>query len=167
MGPGVITAAIERLQSAARLSRAEKRAVMLLAGGSVRGPAKPAIPSLSHQAQRAAAADRAEVAAKASMRAAVWAWNLTNTSDPTAPHGRCDCGCGYTFRHAEDGELDHWKGGSSREHTRENGWRIRRECHEQKDGRRRLPFGAAPFNYRRKAYCARAGIPFVPRKERT
>jgi hypothetical protein len=163
IGPGVITAAIERLRSEARLSRAEKRAALLLAGGSVqKGPAKTLGLPGKTRAERHAEAN----AAAGAMRAAVFAWNLATTADESAPHGRCDCGCGYAFRHAEDGECDHWKGGSSREHTRANGWRLRRECHEQKDGRRPMEPGAVSFNARRRAYCDRAGIPFAPRKER-
>jgi hypothetical protein len=54
IGPGVITAAIERLRSDARLSRAEKRAVMLLAGGSVHAPRKAlALPGKSRAERKA------------------------------------------------------------------------------------------------------------------
>jgi hypothetical protein len=158
---GIITAAIERLQSG-RLTREQRRAAMLLGGGSVqKGPAKRLdLPGKTKRERKAEAN-----AAAGAMRAAVFVWNLASTADESAPHGRCDCGCGYAFRHPDDGECDHWKGGSSREHTRANGWRLRRECHEEKDGRRPMPPGAISFNARRRAYCERAGIPFVPRKE--
>jgi hypothetical protein len=52
IGPGVITAAIERLRSDARLSRAEKRAVMLLAGGSVHAPKKALVLPGTTRAER-------------------------------------------------------------------------------------------------------------------
>lgn len=145
------------------------RAHALLAGDGDEAPApeKAPIPSLSYVDERRAREAQEEAEAKRRMREAVWAWNREWTSSPAAPFGRCDCGCGYAFRHAEEGECDHWKGRVGPDaHTRENGWRLRRECHEQKDGRRPMPPGAIPFNARRQVYCARAEIPFVPRKER-
>jgi hypothetical protein len=115
---------------------------------------------------RAAEAERAEERAIRRMHAEVWLWSFTHTRDAGAPHGRCDCGCGYAFRHDGEGELDHWKGRRGPEaHTRANGWRLRSDCHEKKDGRRKIPAGEPPFNARRRAYCERAGIAFIPRKE--
>ena len=104
--------------------------------------------------------------AKAKMRRAVWAWNLAHTLGLGAPFGHCDCGCGYAFRFPDEGECDHWKGRKGEgAHTRENGWRLRDLCHRQKDGRAKREPGSPTFNERREAYCKRAGIPFVPRKE--
>lgn len=127
---------------------------------------KAPIPSVEHHEKVRRKEARDEDQAKRDMHEAVWTYNLAHTTSPIAPHGRCDCGCGYAFRHHEEGECDHWKGRRGPgAHTRENGWRLRRECHEQKDGRRPMPPGAESFNERRRRYCARAGIPFVPRKD--
>jgi hypothetical protein len=77
IGPGVITAAIERLRSDARLSRAEKRAVMLLAGGSVHGPKKALVLPGKTKAERDAERDARWVAVKAAVAA--------------RSGGRCEC----------------------------------------------------------------------------
>ncbi len=98
------------------------------------------------------------------MHQEAFAWNREHSADELAPHGRCDCGCGLAFRHAEDGACDHWvprsQGGP---HVRENGWRLTHVCHRMKGEDH--PSRAA-WNERRQRYCDWAGIPFVPRRER-
>ncbi len=102
--------------------------------------------------------------AKRRMREEVFRWNLINTAELGAPYGRCDCGCGYAFRHADEGECDHWiprsQGGK---HTRENGWRLRHWCHEDKT--RERP-SRLIWNSRRLAYCMAAGVAHMPRRVR-
>lgn len=101
------------------------------------------------------------------MWAGVMAWNLANTRGPGAPAGRCDCGCGTPFRHATDGEVDHWieKSQGGEDH-RENGWRLISEHHRMKTDREPPPGDGPPtWNERRADYCRRAGIEFVERKE--
>lgn len=126
----------------------------------------------SRPSRKAKAAARAQVGQdRQVMHAEVWAWNLAHTRGPGAFHGRCDCGCGQAFRHATEGELDHWielsQGG---EDTRENGWRLTAECHWRKTNERPPPGNhedspARPlWNAAREAYCQRAGILFVPRR---
>lgn len=127
----------------------------------------------AHAETRRRAEQDAVPEARKAMWAAVLAWNIVQTRGPGAPRGRCDCGCGAAFRHATDGEVDHWversQGG---EDTRENGWRITTDCHWRKTNNR-PPVGAdersdarAAWNERRAAYCVRADVPFVPRRVR-
>jgi 5-methylcytosine-specific restriction endonuclease McrA len=146
---GKVTRRIELL--AKRLVDHEKRQAELAAAR-----ARPA--ALEHADARRRREDLEEDAAKRRMHDEVWSWNCSEGA------GRCDCGCGYAFRHATEGECDHWiersQGG---EHTRENGWRLRSECHDAKTNNRP---GRASWNARRQTYCERAGIPFVPRRER-
>lgn len=96
------------------------------------------------------------------MRADVWAENLR--LNPSWLYGVCDCGCGWYFRYDQEGELDHWiplsQGGPN---TRENGWRLRRVCHRAKTDKRP---DRETWNAKRKAYCERAGVPFVPMREK-
>lgn len=149
-------------------ARKDRAARALLARSDCPRPApeKQPVASVQHQEKQARRADREQDEAIRLMHFKVWAYNQVQTYSLGSPFGRCDCGCGYAFRHSLDGELDHWKGRHGADaHTRENGWRLRRECHEMKDGRRPIPAGEPTFNERRKAYCERAGIPFVPRKE--
>jgi hypothetical protein len=118
----------------------------------------------AHAVARRKREDLEEAEAKATMRADVWTWNLAHTRDAAAPNGRCDCGCGYVFRHADEGECDHWKGRRGPDaHTRGNGWRLAFGCHVHKTLNRP---DVATWNAKRKAYCERAGIAFVPRRER-
>jgi hypothetical protein len=131
-----------------------------------RPPPEKEIPALDAAAAHARARETLLAKAKRRMHDEVWEWNLRHTVGFGAAYGRCDCGCGYPFRSRDEGECDHWKGRKGPDaHTRENGWRLRKECHEEKDGRRPMTPGADSFNERRRVYCARAGIPFVPRKE--
>lgn len=136
-------------------------------------PAKRATPkrkpqelgeAYAHAVARQAREMVEEGEAKARMREEVFLWNLAHTRDESAPFGRCDCGCGYNFRHATEGECDHWKGRRGPEaHTRANGWRLSFGCHVHKTlNKPDVPH----WNAKRKNYCERAGIPFVPRRER-
>lgn len=127
----------------------------------------------AHAKTRRAIEEVRETFAKREMHDAVFAWNREHTRGPGAFHGRCDCGCGGAFKHAADGECDHWiersQGG---EHTRANGWRLLSACHDAKTNNRPPPDappgwnGRREWNARRERYCARAGIPFVPRREK-
>ena len=98
--------------------------------------------------------------ARMAMHDGVWQMNLILTADPTAPHGRCDCGCGYSFRHVNDGECDHWiersQGGPD---TPANGWRLAVNCHNAKGAGDR-----EDWNFRRRQYCYRAAVPFIERR---
>lgn len=105
------------------------------------------------------------------MHQAVWDWNLANTAGPGAWAGKCDCGCGRAFRHTQSGQLDHWiprsQGGPD---TRENGWRLSATCHAHKTANETILADgqtgpAVGWNERRRAYCERAGIPFVERRK--
>lgn len=137
-----------------------KRAQDLLDGKPPPGIARPPgslgtayAEIVAHRIQRRTERERT----KLEMHEDVWAWNIE--------HGAtCDCGCGYRFRHADEGECDHWlersQGG---EHTRENGWRLSHVCHRMKTDNHP---DRADWNERRRAYCQRAGIPFVSRKEK-
>lgn len=142
------------------------RALLARSDAPRAGPAKPLPASVTLHEKLQRRAEREQEEAIRRMHGEVWLWNLTHTKSSSAPCGRCDCGCGYAFRHLEEGELDHWKGRRGPDaHTRPNGWRLRVRCHEEKDGRRPRAPGSPTFNERRRAYCERAGIPFVPRKE--
>lgn len=135
---------------------------------------KSSTPSVRHAAARRREEDNAETNAKAQMHAEVFAWNILNTP---GQFGSCDCGCGYLFKFAAEGECDHWiersQGG---EHTRENGWRLRyNPCHLAKTNNevpanQRLNYGEGSgreyWNTMRRLYCERAGIPFVERRVR-
>jgi 5-methylcytosine-specific restriction endonuclease McrA len=111
----------------------------------------------------AAVEDAAELAAKRAMHDDVFAWNLANTTDELAPHGRCDCGCGGRFSSEAEGECDHWiersQGGP---HTRANGWRLLPRCHHKKTGNVDRP----GWNLKRARYCVLAAIPYVERRVR-
>jgi hypothetical protein len=65
---GIIAAAIERLQSPAQLSKAERRAAMLLGGGSVHAPKKALVIPGKTRAERRAEADAIEAKGKAAAR---------------------------------------------------------------------------------------------------
>lgn len=174
-----LTAATERIRAfedGAKPTAAERKALFLLAaGGRLFSPKKTSLGAAAdHAAARRRQEEKDEVQAKIDMHEACFAWNRANTADRFAPHGRCDCGCGYAFRHANEGECDHWielsQGG---ENTRENGWRLRAECHFEKTNERPPmdvgPLRIAPraiWNMRRADYCRRAGIPFMPRREK-
>jgi hypothetical protein len=180
--PVTISAAAERIRAfeeGEKPSKAEIKALYLLAAaGRLSAPKKTSLGTAADfAAARRAQEDEAEDQAKRDMRAAVFDWNIAHTGGPGVRFGRCDCGCGYVFRHAEEGECDHWiersQGG---EHTRENGWRLRTECHHEKTNER-PPLDIGPgaalqssargiWNLRRQDYCKRAGIPFVPRREK-
>lgn len=103
----------------------------------------------------------AEDLAKQIMHERVFAWNVEHGR---TRFGECDCGCGTIFKHADDGEVDHWtprsRGGA---HTRENGWRLAAGCHEAKHAARP---SVAAWNRKREAYCERAGIPFVAHRDK-
>lgn len=118
---------------------------------------KAPIPSLVLVKARRKAAEEQEDAAKLAMHDEVWEWNLAHGS-------RCDCGCGYLFRHIEEGECDHWiersQGG---EHTRANGWRLRSECHHAKTANEP---SRQDWNLRRADYCIAAGILYIERRAR-
>jgi 5-methylcytosine-specific restriction endonuclease McrA len=143
-----------------------ERARALLDGKPTAAPKKRASQlgaAYAHAKTRRALEDAEETFAKSQMHNDVWRWNLDHTASTAAPHGRCDNpDCQRPFRYFDDGDCDHWiersQGG---EHTRENGWRLCRPCHTDKDG----PENEA-WNRRRTIYCARAGIPFVPRRTR-
>jgi 5-methylcytosine-specific restriction endonuclease McrA len=171
--PDTFAAAMSRihaLEDGERATKAETRAVYLLAGAArLKAPQKAPIPSVAHVERRHAQEHEDEVAAKLAMHDAAWSWNLAHTIGAGAPYGRCDCGCGGAFLYFAHGHCDHWiersRGGP---HTRANAWRLLPDCHERK-GRSHPPLGDGPptWNGRREAYCERAEIPFIPRKERT
>ncbi len=102
------------------------------------------------------------------MHAAVWARNLRLTCDRFAPAGRCD-GCGCTFRHVSEGEMDHWiskaQGGPN---EADNSWRLcgpyRNDCHRRKTDNLPPP-GGGTWDAVRQAYCTQAGIPYVARRK--
>jgi hypothetical protein len=164
-----VSAAMARVRSfldgEAKPSKPETRALFLLAaGGRLAAPKKTSLGAAhEHATKRRAAEDDAELAAKRAMHDGVWRLNILRTSSTTAPHGRCDNpDCQKPFRHFDDGDCDHWiersQGG---EHTVDNGWRLCRECHTDKDGPDR-----AEWNQRRKTFCELVRIPFVPRREK-
>jgi hypothetical protein len=133
-----------------RLARAETRKAERKAR-----PKKDLGGATAHHAKVRRQEDLDEEKAKRAMHDAVFAWNI-------AHGGRCDCGCGYLFRHATEGECDHWAGRKGEgAHTRENGWRLRHDCHEDKTHNRP---SRQEWNRRRFAYCQRAGIPYVERR---
>ncbi len=140
------------------------RAKELLGPRRKPGPKKPRPASVAFAAARRRQEDDAELEAVLAMHSAVWALNRILTADRAAPAGRCDCGCLIAFRHADEGELDHWiersQGG---EHTAANGWRLSKEHHWDKTANRP---SRADWNQRREEYCRKAGVPFVPRRER-
>jgi 5-methylcytosine-specific restriction endonuclease McrA len=79
--------------------------------------------------------------------------------------GGCCEACGVEM--ASGGELDHWLGGSSRrrETTPEGTWRLCPMCHHDKTNAGGPGSSALEFwNERRRAFCEKNGIPFVPRK---
>jgi 5-methylcytosine-specific restriction endonuclease McrA len=153
-------AAITYLEARRDAGDRAARALLARSDAPRRPVKKEPIESVEIQKKRARAFELEEELAIRMMHDDVWRWNVFHSD------GRCDCGCGYLFRTKQEGELDHWKGRRGPgAHTRANGWRLRRECHEKKDGRRPIPPDEPLFNARRRAYCERAGIPFVPRKE--
>lgn len=139
------------------------RAKELLARKKRRPRQARAAPSLLSE-QRQDARAHEERQAIAAMRFDVWRLNLVLTGGRTAPAGACDAGCGRAFRHPEEGELDHWisrsQGGK---HEAVNGWRCCPACHADKTANQP---SVAAWNVRRAAYCERAGVPFVARRER-
>ena len=124
---------------------------------------RPRLPSSKFVDDRKRRELEEEIAAVKAMRDQVFEWNAANTGGAV---GRCDndeCPRPF-FPHAQAGELDHWiersQGGT---HTRENGWRLCTACHHEKTSNRP---DRATWNERRRRYCERAGVPFVPRRER-
>lgn len=149
-----------------RVSVQSREARILLSRADAPRPApEKVIPALELAKAQARRAEREEEEAKRRMHGAVFDWNREHASDAAAPFGRCDCGCGYAFRHHDEGECDHWKGRLGHgAHSRANGWRLRFSCHVAKTLNEP---SAAVWNAKRAAYCVRADVPFVPRKELT
>ncbi len=151
-----------------RRGAGDRRAATLLARNDAprTSPAKDSIASVAHHEKLRRQEEREESAAMAKARAAVWAWNIEHNRIPLVWGSRpvCDCGCGRQFWAADHGEFDHWiersQGGPD---TRENGWRLHHDCHEQKTANRP---SRREWNRRRQRYCIAAGIPFVERRVR-